>query len=132
MPENTENTPEPDKSDKSDEPLKPDKRPLDDLSLQAELRAYQEAIRQEWDIENNPELLDDPDKLAERARRSLIKATPNAIGTIVSIADHGQKDDNVRLSAAKFIVERALGKSGSATEEDAWSRILGEITKQNT
>ena len=60
-------------------------------------------------------------------RRYLEENLPQAVLSIVKVARHSE-NDKLRFDAAKYIVERVLGKiaDNSSTEKAAWEKLIDE------
>lgn len=68
----------------------------------------------------------------ELAKRLLKEALPRAAMSIAHLSAHSN-NERIRLDAAKYIVERNMGKLGEYgnTEGDPWSEFLGDVVREN-
>lgn len=79
--------------------------------------------------------LNSPELLAEAAQKEFVRSAKAAAQEIVAIAQHGS-NDRVRLDAAKYIIDRALGRIGeakpAATENDPYADVFGAVIREPT
>jgi hypothetical protein len=93
----------------------------DDILNEAQLRALEESVTLERDV--FPEK--SPGELAEKV---LEDAAPHAALSIVRIATN-DPNSRVRLSAAQYIIDRTLGKSGQdPTKSAPWEDVFKAVT----
>ena len=78
-----------------------------DPSLQDQLDNYKAQL-EEFTLTTHPEL-EDPDKLAEAAKDSLIQSLPIAVTVLHDLLDNPVPA--IRMSAAKFIITATLNKN---------------------
>lgn len=112
------------------EPAQPNKddKPKDDAELQRMLAEYKRALEQEFDVVERPEIVD-PTLLAEAVKKQMITHLPKAFATIVYLTEHGESHA-IRLTAAKYIVESAIGKNAIAINPaDPLSTIMSKLRK---
>lgn len=68
----------------------------------------------------------------ETAQRLFDESSPLAAQEIIRLATNRMANERVRLDAAKYVVERALGKLGNDTKPAAgnpWDDVIGVMAK---
>jgi hypothetical protein len=68
----------------------------------------------------------------ETAQRLFEESSPLAAQEIIRLATNRQANERVRLDAAKYVVERSLGKLGNDTKPQAqnpWDDVIGVMAK---
>lgn len=105
----------------------PSDKPKTVEALQEQLAAYQRALEEEFTLKNNDEgESTNLDKISESARAMLIRRVPSAVGTIEFLESHAVSE-TVRLQAAKFIIENALGKGSMGKPVDPIANLLDKL-----
>lgn len=99
-----------------------------DKSLQQQLQEYKQALREEWEADQPKNSEEDVEKITERARNLLVSITPDAASTLKYLANHAVSEQ-VRMSASRYILDNALGKTGAFTPEDPLAKLVDELTK---
>lgn len=100
----------------------------EDNSLEDNLKSYEEALREEYDVAVNG-LSED---VAKKAREHLAKLLPEAAEELQTILRVGNKDDAVRLNAVKLVFEYTLGKpAAKSTKEDDIDKVIEALTRKD-
>jgi len=98
-------------------------------NLQLKLHEYQRALESEMKVEpDDISKESDPLKLAELAKAALAQATPQAVETLYHLAKHAESD-GIRLKAATYILDKVIGKEGSADPADPMADLVNKLTK---
>lgn len=88
----------------------PDKQ-ANDQALQQELAKYQKALAEEWeDSQAFAAGKLEGTELREKTQELLTQGIPHAVARMLYLVDHA-KNEKVQESAAKWIIERGLGKA---------------------
>jgi len=108
-------------------------------SITRELRTerhkrYNQGMGNEWisdeELAALAQPLDPPGKYEAIAQKRLRQLAPDAVNVIVEIMNHSE-NDKTRLDAAKYVLDRALGKiEAPATESGtrpAWQDIIDSV-----
>jgi hypothetical protein len=64
----------------------------------------------------------------EKTREMLTTALPVAVGTLIELCSSAMSE-NVRLNAAKYLIDRSLGKDVDIAGEDEATKILRRLIK---
>lgn len=74
--------------------------------------------------------LDPPGKYEAIAQKRLKQLAPDAVAVIVDIMNHSE-NDKTRLDAAKYVLDRALGKIEAPTvsggDRPAWESVIDSV-----
>jgi hypothetical protein len=78
--------------------------------LQDQLQNYQRALEQEWEdgVKYSDGTLT-PLEIRTKTKEILTQGVPKAVASLVYLAQHG-KNETVQLNAAKYIIDKAIGK----------------------
>ncbi len=88
---------------------------VDRGKTQALIDEYNRAVEQEFNIEADP-TLEDPEEIAQRARKKLIALVPQAINKLADLLTAGGTQQ-IQMAAAKFIIQAAFDKKLITSDE---------------
>jgi hypothetical protein len=104
-------------------PNSPDKD-ANDKALQGILKDYKQAMEEEWERDerySGGKLT--PVEIREKTKELLTGAVPKAVAVMLHIAQHGANESN-RMNAAKYIIDKAVGKEIGALVGDPLEALL--------
>lgn len=103
---------------------------IEDTEFTKRLRAYQEALEQEWEA-SNPSIDDTPEELARKARALVISSMPQLIQKANLLA-LGASSESVALSAVKFLYQIVVPpKTMAPGEVDPMVKLFEELKKND-
>lgn len=95
-------------------------------SLQARLAEYQKAIEAEFEISDKHGEGLNVTNIAEQTREMLTRAVPVAVSRLIHLVEHADKE-TTQLSAAKYVLDAALGKGKIPGVDDPMTDLLKQI-----
>lgn len=104
-------------------PDSPDKEAVK-KQLQEELAKYEKAFEEEWATEKAYEdgkLT--PIEIRRRTKELLTQATPKAVASMLHLSQHA-RSEQVRMAAAKFILEASIGKESGGLVGDPMLELM--------
>jgi hypothetical protein len=112
-------------------PDSPDKEAVE-ARLREEYAKYQQALEQEWETGvayEKGELT--PTQIRDKTRELLTQGVPKAVASMLHLAQHA-RSEQVQMGAAKFIIERAIGKEGTGLVGDPLETLLAKMHSDNS
>jgi hypothetical protein len=104
----------------------PDKD-ANEQQLQGILKEYKKAMEEEWETnENYKDGKLTPVQIREKTKELLTGAVPKAVAVMLHIAQHGKSETN-RMNAAKYIIDKAVGKEIGALVGDPLEALLASM-----
>lgn len=111
-------------------PKGPDKE-ANEKALRDLHASYEKAFQEEWDTQKEREDYDEgklePEQIRDKTKELLTQAVPKAIGSLLYLSQHAG-NESVRLKAATYIVDKAIGKE-SGFVGDPLEELLRGISK---
>jgi hypothetical protein len=105
------------------QPQEPEPNSLD--YIQAEVRKYQEALRQEFEMMKSDDIANIKEKVKERFASKLL----TFVDTIIEISQDAESD-GTRLAAAKFGLNFVLGDVVEKPEDDPMTKLINGLLKK--
>jgi hypothetical protein len=101
---------------------------LNQESLQKQLAAYKAAVEQEFVLTEQHQEGLDYSSINEKTRDMLTHAVPIAVAKLVHLVNFADKE-TTQLSAAKYIIDYALGKGKLEAPDDPIKDLMISLNK---
>jgi NAD(P)H-hydrate repair Nnr-like enzyme with NAD(P)H-hydrate epimerase domain len=101
---------------------------MDESSLQKQLQEYRAAIESEFELNEKHKEGLNRENIAEKTKEMLTHAVPIAVSKLVYLVEYADKD-TTQLSAAKYIIDYALGKGKLESPDDPLKDLITSINK---
>lgn len=101
---------------------------LNNESLQKQLAAYKAAVEAEFELGEQHKEGVDRVQIADKTKEMLTHAVPIAVAKLVHLVNFADKE-TTQLSAAKYIIDYALGKGKLEAPDDPIKDLINSINR---